>query len=262
MDMEKALFKKWLEWFVGFCDADANFQVFPKKRSYIKKEGSLSEYYNIGYGFHVSLSMKDLDLLLKTKDLFNSIGNIYTYPSRDEARFCVTKKTELVYLIETVFDLYPLLTQHQRDRYARLRHVVLNNFNRVETLEEYNKFLLTSYVEDNIPESYFTSGTAFENWILGFINGEGCFHVHKKGHLLFTIEHTDRQVLELIKRRLDFGPSILDKGTRDNTRKNTYSLAVSSKKDLLSLKNLCENPLLNKLEGYKLVQFNNWKVGS
>ena len=30
-DMEKSLFNLWLEWFVGFCDADANFQVFPKK---------------------------------------------------------------------------------------------------------------------------------------------------------------------------------------------------------------------------------------
>ena len=206
--------------------------------------------------------MKDLDLLLKFKDLFNSIGNIYTYSSGDEARWAVTKKTELVYLIETVFDLHPLLTQHQRDRYARLRHVVLNNLNRLETLEEYNNFLLKSYAEDNISDLYFTSGTAFDNWILGFINGEGCFHVHKKGHLLFTIEHTDRQVLELIKSRLDLSPSILDKGTRNNTRKNTYSLAVSSKKDILSVKTLCENTLLNGLEGYKLVQYQNWKARS
>ena len=36
-DMEKAFFNLWLEWFVGFCDADANFQVFPKKRSYLTK---------------------------------------------------------------------------------------------------------------------------------------------------------------------------------------------------------------------------------
>ena len=53
--MEKALFNLWLEWFVGFCDADANFQVFPKKRSYVKKSGISSNYYNIGYGFHVSV---------------------------------------------------------------------------------------------------------------------------------------------------------------------------------------------------------------
>lgn len=95
----KALFNTWVEWFVGFCDADSNFQVFPKKRSYIKKDGTLSEYYNIGYGFHISLSIRDLLLLKKIQTQLNSIGHIYTYPSKDEARWAVTKKSELIYLI-------------------------------------------------------------------------------------------------------------------------------------------------------------------
>ena len=25
--------KSWLSWFVGFCDAEGNFQVYPKKRT-------------------------------------------------------------------------------------------------------------------------------------------------------------------------------------------------------------------------------------
>ena len=110
-------------------------------------------------------------------------------------------KKELIYLIETAFDKYPLLTKHQRDRYARLRHVILNNFNRVETLEEYNEFLQTNYVETEIPDYYFTTGTALDNWILGIFNGEGCFHVHKKGHLEFYLEHTDKQIIEIIKKK-------------------------------------------------------------
>ena len=160
--------------------------------------------------------------------------------------------------------MHPLLTQHQRERYARLKYGVLNNFVRVETLEKYKEFLLLrrNYVEAEIADSYYTLGTAFDNWILGFINGEGCFYVHKKGHLVFYIEHTDKQVLELIKRRLDLGPNILERGNRNNTRQNTYALTVSSKKDILSIRSLCENPLLNKLEGYKLVQYNNWTVVS
>lgn len=52
------LFYLWLEWFVGFCDADANFQVFPKKRIYHTKDNKVTEYYNIGYGFHIGLSIK------------------------------------------------------------------------------------------------------------------------------------------------------------------------------------------------------------
>lgn len=258
--MEKTLFNLWLEWFVGFSDGDANFQVFPKKRSYLTKKGTLNEYYNIGYGFHIALSIVDLPLLKKIQNQFNSIGHIYTYPGRDESRWAVTKKAELIYLIETVFDKHPLLTEHQRERYARLRYGLLNNLNRVENLEEYNKFINTSYVVTEILDNYYKEGTAFDNWILGFINAEGSFYVHKKGHIVFNIEHTDKQVLELIRKRLDLGPNVLDKGNRNDTRQTTYSLTISSKKDITSIRNLCENISLNKLEGNKLAQYNNWKI--
>jgi len=81
--------QNWIEWFIGFCYADG--KVFPKLRSYIKKDGTTSNYYNIGYGFHISLSSKDLPLLLNIQTQLNNIGHIYEYPSRDEARFAVTK---------------------------------------------------------------------------------------------------------------------------------------------------------------------------
>lgn len=94
-------------------------------------------------------------------------------------------------------------------------------------------------MESKINNSYYISGTAFHNWILGFINGEGCFYVHNRGHLVFSIEHTDKQVLELIKNNLDLGQNLVDRGNRNNTRQNTYSLTISSKKDLLTIKILC-----------------------
>lgn len=264
MDMvktfNKSINQNWIEWFVGFCDADGNFQTFPKLRSYIKKDGTTSNYYNIGYGFHISLSSKDLPLLLDIQTRLNNIGHIYEYPSRDEARFAVTKLAELKYLIENVFDFSHLITEHQRSRYAILRYGVLNKFNRVETMEDYKEFLNSKYELSPVLESYYKEGTAFDNWILGFINGEGCFNLHNRGHLVFYIEHTDENSLDLIKQRLNLGPNVLDRGNRNDTRQNTYSLSISSKKDLLSLRELLNNPLLNGLQGFKLVQYNNWHL--
>ena len=51
-------------------------------------------YYNIGYGFHISLSNKDLDLLI---DIQNKLkrGKIYEYPEKEEARLAITKLEEL-----------------------------------------------------------------------------------------------------------------------------------------------------------------------
>ena len=38
-----------------------------------------------------------------------------------------------------------------------------------------------------------------DNWIIGFINGLGCFYINKTK---LNIEHTDRLALEIIKRKI------------------------------------------------------------
>lgn len=96
--------------------------------------------------------------------------------------------------------------------------------------------------------------------MLGFINGEGSFTINKKGTLIFSIEHTDKASLVLIKNRLDLGPTILDRGQklfRGSLRKNTYSLGISLKKDLNSLNKFLNNTGLIGLKGHKLIQYQN-----
>lgn len=241
--MEKNnLNKNWIEWFIGFCDADANFQVFPKVRKserlppphHLRWWRGEAVYYNIGYGVHISLSNKDLDLLTDIQNKLK-IGKIYEYPEKEEARLAITKLADLKWLIENIFEKAPLLTNHQRERYLRLKHGVLAKFNRVESLEEYNDFIkksfnCTSYLieKDTSPaapsapsvmlQSLYkntNSETAFDNWILGFINGEGYFYARtvsqplvpllqdsgetmKRGatkRLEFSIEHTVLRVV-------------------------------------------------------------------
>ena len=102
------------------------FKCFLKKRSYVKKSGISSNYYNIGYGFNVSLNIKDLSLLQKAQQNLNNIGHICEYPLRDEARFSVTKLIELNYLIDNICDVSPLITEHQRKRYAIFKYGIFN----------------------------------------------------------------------------------------------------------------------------------------
>lgn len=52
--------KNWIKWFVGFCDAEGNFQLYPKKG--VLKSGIVSKY-NVGLGFHISLHSRDTELL-------------------------------------------------------------------------------------------------------------------------------------------------------------------------------------------------------
>jgi len=158
----------WLQWFIGFMDADGSFQTFPKKRSYILKSGIISEYINIGYGIHISLSDRDLPLPLlltnqgqKLKEInhqlsnlvnpkihnnFKLSGKIYTYPKRGEAVLAYTKLLDIQFLIENVFDKYPLVTLNQRQRYKLLRTGILNKIKRLDNLEEYQKFKVENSV--------------------------------------------------------------------------------------------------------------------
>jgi hypothetical protein len=254
------ILENWLQWFVGFIDADGSFQIFPKKRSYIKKNGQSSEYINIGYGFHIGLSINDKQLLIDIQKKLNNIGHIYEYPERNEIRLAITKLIELNYLIDNIFDKYPLLTDTQRKRYALLKKGVTNKINRVENMEEYFNFIndKESLIFSSMADADYYKSSVFYNWLIGFINGEGSFTIHKKGHLVFYIEHSDKFVLEKIREVLNLGPKIIDRGTRNNTRLNTYCLNFSSKKDLLTLRNICDDVNLHHLEGCKLEQYKKW----
>ena len=130
-----------------------------KKSSYIsKKSGIISEYINIGYGIHISLSDRDLPLLkeinqhlsnLVNPEIHNNFklsGKIYTNPNRKEAVLAYTKLLDIQFLIENVFDKYPLVTLNQRQRYNLLRTGILNKIKRFDNLEEYNKFKVENSV--------------------------------------------------------------------------------------------------------------------
>lgn len=236
-----------------------NFQTFPKKRLNLKNN---SQYYNIGYGIHLSLSIKDRDLLKQIHLNLNSIGNYYEYPHRDEVRISITKLEDIKWLIENVMDKSPLLTKHQRNKYSRLRFGVLSKFNRVENLEEYQEFLTRRFdselsVLSNIET---TDKIAFDNWMSGFINGEGSFHIHANGHLIFYIEQVDSEVLDLIRTRLNANPKVLFRAGRGDNHKDTYSLSLSSKKDIKSLVDFFNgnNTNLIPLAGNKKIQFDEW----
>src|SRR5271169_5295437 len=127
--MNKFIDKKWNEWFIGFSDAEANFQTFPKKR--IGKDGKTIKYYNIGYGYHLRLNIIDKEIIKNIHLKLNNIGNIYEYSNnnRQEIHLAITKLEDLKWLIYNIFNDYTLLTKHQNERFSRLKYGVENKIN-------------------------------------------------------------------------------------------------------------------------------------
>ena len=202
------MLNKFYQWFVGFSDAEANFQIYPKKRVF--KSGEISKY-NVGYSYNLSLHKKDVNLLKDIKNKLSNAGIISEYTGKPDTRLAINDISGLFYLINNVFDRYPLV-ENQLIRYLLLKQGLTNRVQEFKTLEQYNQyktkclFSICKQIEKRRNTEKLLDSSYIDNWIIGFINGEGCFYMNKN-KCNFVIEHADRQALEIIKRRLSFGPS-------------------------------------------------------
>lgn len=255
----------WIKWFTGFCDAEGNFQLYPKKR--VLKSGVVSKY-NVGLGFHLSLHSRDTELLQNIHNNINNIGTFYTYRNREEVRIAVNDRPGLKELVG-LFESFPLVTVHQYTRYCLLKKFLANDVKEFKTLEEFNTFKDKCLEDINLAPKVFSDldnqivSGLYDSWIVGFINGEGSFYMNK-GRCNFFIEHTDLQSLDIIKKRLDFNPSIVARSARERdvgkNIKPTYVLIVSSKKDLGNLIEFLDSEHVVQLAGHKLIQYREWKT--
>ncbi len=262
MEMNKNYNNNWLKWFIGLNDAEGNFQTYPKKR--LLKSGEISKI-NVGYSYHLSMHKRDIEMIKDIQIKLKGIGSIYEYTNKPDSRLTVNDKQGLLYLIKNVFELNPLLTKNQLIRYQLLKEGLINHINEFKTLEEYNNYkserllYITKKVE--IKKSLFTE-LDIDNWIIGFINGEGSFNI-KNSRLVFYIEHSYKNALEIIKKRLYFGPNVLKRSERardiGKIRKEMFQLFISSKKDIENLIMFLDDKNNIPLQGYKNIQYNEWK---
>ena len=255
---------KFYMWFSGFSDAEGNFQIYPKKR--VGKSGQINKY-NVGCSYHLSLHENDIELIKIIKNKLNNIGTIYRYHNKIDCRLAVNDISGLFYLMQNVFDKYPLIVENQLLRYLLLKNT-LNNIKEFKTLQEYNLYKANCLLSISKQTKFmkrienFSNSPYINNWIIGFINGEGCFYV-KKNKCIFYIENTDKQALDIIKARLCFGPNVLKRSRKikypSKYKKTTYQLSISSKKDICNLILFLDCSDNVALQGNKYKQYTNWK---
>ena len=256
---------KFYMWFVGFSDAEGNFQTYPKKR--VGKLGQVNKY-NVGCSYHLSLHEKDIDLIKNIKSKLNNIGTIYKYHNKIDCRLAINDISGLFYIMQNVFDKYPLIVENQLLRYLLLKNMLINNIKEFKTLEQYNLYKTNCLLSISKQIKFinrienFSNSSYIDDWIIGFINGEGCFYM-KKSKCAFHIENTDKQALDIIKTRLCFGPNVLKRSLNNkdphNNKKVTYQLSISSKKDIKNLILFLDNKNNIGLKGNKYRQYIYWK---
>lgn len=244
--------KLWTAWLMGFLDAEGHFQVFPKARVNVK---GVTTNYGVGYHIHIGVGLRDLEWLEFIKLQFEGIGKIDPYPHKVEAHYAISRKGVVKWLMDHLLGQHALLTIHQSSRYNQLRSGMINNVTRFDSLQEFRAYfdsfvLATQPLTTNIPQEL------LDAWIVGFINGEGCFsHAEGQTSARFYIEHTHREVLLMIKERSGVEPNVNTRPSRDG-RKVTCMLEFTTAIDLNKLIQFLDNGI--PLQGYKLYQYNEW----
>ena len=245
-------------WLVGLVEGDGWFSI-TKNGKYCK------------YEFGIELQDRDTQLLYKIKKALG-VGTIKLKKNTNTVMFRIRKKPHLKDIILPIFDKFPMFTTKQWT-YMRFRQNLLNNIVFYENLIEYiapksaplslsgapfshplkslgpvdkGRREGEEYINQIIKSNY------FDDWLVGFIEAEGCFSKYKLtptslyNTVSFDISQTNQlEIIKAIKIRL----SIKANPYIDKTNNKTVSLA--------GIQNVIQflNTTKSKLRGYKRLQY-------
>lgn len=203
--------------------------------------------------FVLRLHDRDISILQKIQKHLNC-GNI-RITQNNMAEYVISNKIDLFYKLLPIFIKYPLLTRklYQFEYWKSILEKRINKekFNRVKLQDPYK---LTENNENTIEEIIKLS--YFQNWLIGFIQGDGSFYKRKDGSRIipeFNIaQKYDKIILEAIRLQLGIKSKILVRkcGT-------IYVLQTKSKESIKTIYNFINNSEV-KLMSYHLEKFNCW----
>jgi len=212
-----------LQWFVGFSDAESNFSIVPHKN------GNIVNKYT--FRFTIRLHSDDEDSLIYIK---NFLGIGYTFKNDDECGFIVSNKQDLLKLI-MIFDKYQLNTTKFLD---------FSDLKKAFFLYHEREGILTDLLIDkilSIKNGMNKNRVNFEMsqshikitkyWLLGLIEGEGSFQLWRSDLLpVFSIVMTERQLPLFIKIK-EFLIKELNFNIYDKIKiENTSAIAINNQK--------------------------------
>lgn len=185
---------QFLEWFRGFTDAEGYFSINLTSRKDMTASGEPVTYHSVNFSFIIHLALKDIDVLRSIQRLLGGIGNIQTYGS--SVRLNINKKEDLDKLLGLMFDYFCKLNStkvldflawykafslyyrylESRDKsFSKYKDPLYTDIlNKVRSIKD---SMNRARVDFKLPENHQVIIT--KEWLLGFIEGEGCFYVNK-----------------------------------------------------------------------------------
>ena len=262
--------KEFLNWFVGFVDAEGCFTIFSNR-----------SWTVAGFRFHIELHVDDIDILHKIAETLG-VGRVRIVPNRNSAEFSVSRFEDIIRVILPIFNEFPLQTTKCLDfnsfseavqiRFlskssGSIKRISETDLIKIKNLKtnmnsgrlEINKEQL-DYLEKKVSINLW--------WLLGFVEGEGTFgykHLvpyfqlaqHKKN--LFVLKAIESFLKELFS---DSSSAIGDKEFKIdyalNSQTGVYSMTVLKMDTLYNY----IVPLFNSMPFYtrKALDFYYWAI--
>lgn len=184
---------QFLQWFIGFTDAEGCFLIQTKNKS------------EVHFCFKITLPIDDSAVLFLIKD---KLGIGVVSIKGNTCIFSIHSFQHIVDVLVPIFDKYPLITHKQLD-YRDWRIAVLLKKNSAASNKSYFSIAPETFnkivkMKENMNrnrtnfDGYKISYLMISNyWFLGFVEGDGSFFLCNN-RAIFSITHKDRQVLDAI----------------------------------------------------------------
>lgn len=230
---------EYLQWLVGLTDGEGTFCLVNQRDRFLHR-------------FAIGMNSRDLQLLHYLKTL---VGCGRIDKREVTSNFSVARLDHLLEHVVPIFEKYPLLTRKnfQFDVWSSTLEVRKNKepiLVKPEYLEDVANNVLS--IDEILNLEY------FDNWLMGFIEAEGCFSISKDNGgkrirpYFYIDQKYDAHILGAISKRLH----LRDVQIR-HTRGNMYALSAKSKRELQSVINFIAHSKV-KFVGYKGLQFKLW----
>lgn len=148
------------------------------------------------YEFGIELAVRDVQLIYKIKNLLG-VGTIHYRETEGRSQTIILRvrnKSHLIGIILPIFEKYPMISKKQYD-FLRFKNSLELGIKYSKDIGEYIRDTKDIYTIDSILRIPY-----FPSWLVGFIEGEGCFSIYKpqsSNSLVasFDIAQTNEEIL-------------------------------------------------------------------
>lgn len=196
---------KFIEWFVGLCEAESNFLIR-------KRKNENGEVIGFEFVFRLTLHQDDVKILEYIKNTLNC-GRLNR--ERNVVIFTISRLSEIETILIPIFDKFHLNTVKYLDYldFKTAYTLFINRTKNVKILDKVNeknkiKDIIINIIENmnskrikfDLPKDHIIRITA--NYLIGYLEGDGTFYLNKNDmavHIGLVSLTVNRPVLEKIR---------------------------------------------------------------